>query len=690
MPDNNINQNNNAAVSAASVQPVNSTPAQPVQAIPQSTPPANQQTPIDSPWNEPLPVEPPKTQVSGTLAGAPAQAFSVPQNIEKTMPPVVKATDIVQLTAQPTPQPVAQTPSKPIDSVSKPEPVFDYHFDIPTPGAIPATPNQPVNNEISAPAQNTPAVAPVQPTAPVPGGVAALVKNPVAGSQPQAVPAVPAPVAPQPIAPTAIPASQPVVPPPIQPLALIADVSATPMPASPVQQNQGQTFVVPSSIPADAPAVPSATPPVQQPKKIGLSKLFSGLKRKPDPSAANESLVPPTEAVSQSKSRLKVFFYIVLAFIIIMTGLVYLTEIGFLSIGLEKVYGATGIQRVWGGLSSDSETALIQSFTAMKDHQQFKVSGTINMNIDKTMKNTVTTPLVSEGTVANKLAILPIKAILVAETYLPAEDDPSVIWVDETDVSTDTGSDTTSDISSDTTSDTGLDTTSDTSSENSSVTETTTSSDTASTDDAEASLGDTQSVYTDTSTTKNINTSIEGSFGSSGSEIQIKIVKPLDSETISLKNSQNNLWVKSDRIKFDSSVEQGKWLLYNLASLGETGFVTQALSIDSTKGYSTEGVRAANEKVGSTRCYKYSLENMELGDSLSDIGIASDSIQNITGTIWIGVKDKLIRRLDLVVTTSPSSPIIQINLSLLFSGYDTGNNFSEPASSEVIKATTTE
>jgi len=291
------------------------------------------------------------------------------------------------------------------------------------------------------------------------------------------------------------------------------------------------------------------------------------------------------------------------------------------------------------------------------------------------MKNTVTTPLVSQNNLIDRLVVAPIKAVLATETDFPAEDDPSVTWIDEAEDATSYSEEDSSNAAVD-----------DTSSDSSITDETTTADETAASPDT-AVADDTQTVYADTSTTKIINSSIEGNFGSSGSEIKIKIVKPLDSDTITLKNSKNNLWVKSDRIKFDSKVEQGKWLLYNLASLTESGVVDQVTAINLEKGFFADGMRQNNEKNGSVRCYKYSLDRVELGNSLSNLGIPSDSIQNISGAVWIGIKDKLIRRLDLQVGTSPSSPFIQIDLSLLFSGYDIENTFVQPTASEVIDTT---
>ncbi len=670
MPDDNnvVNQNNSTPPAA----PVSATPA------------------ADSPWNEPLPEETSKQQVMGTLAGnnqptvsptvAPSQPFALPANIEKTMPPqlsvangtLAPATPSVAngtLSVPPVVKAVNSTPTAP-------DPAFDFNFDQTKPSSAKAPDGTPAT---SSPNIQTPPVAPQIPNnPPVPVNPPVLNALPtstvpidsISKTPPSTLNPVPQSISPsvpqsQPINADIMPAAMPVPPvvpvaipqPPVQP---VAPVMAAPMP--PVQPEP--ILAVPTPL-STAPEVPPAAPPTGLVQKIKLSKLFAGLKRKPkEVIPSTQALVPPeTAASSRFKSKTAIIVYIVLAVIFLLGFLIYLTEAGILSIGLEKTYDAIGLEKLWGGLPADSQTALAKSFVVMRDHQQFKVSGTITLNVDKTIKNTVTTPLVSQNDAVLRLAVLPIKAILADVTTT----DPST--TSTTDPST---------VSTDSTVNSSSASTGDASSTGSSSTSTTTTTPT----DQSA-----ETTYTDTTTTKTINSVITGSFGNAGSDIEINIIKPIGSQTIDLKNAQNNLWVKSDQIKFNSAAESGKWLLYNLAALSNTGVVSQTLAIDSSKGFSAEGARTANEKIGSVRCFKYSLDNVELGNSLTGIGISSDSIQSISGTAWIGIKDKLLRRLDLKVTTSPSSPIIQINLSLSLSDYDSNNNFAAPSSTDIVDTT---
>lgn len=671
MPDDNNIVNQNMAVPASAPPtgiPSGSASAPPVVA--------------DSPWNEPLPAEAPKSQAAGTLNGAqPAtqlsKPFALPQNVEGSLPPVVKATDLASSNVS-TPagaQPIA--PGSPIN------PAFSYNFaqnqsapanppvvnTIQPPAPAAAVANGPVSvakpiDSISGglPPVTIPAPAPAPAPIPQNAGVSALISNPVANP---AVPVTPIPPV-SPVAPTPIaqPASQAVVQ-PTQP------IPAPIQPLPPLPTSQAQPFVVPSVVPDASATAPSLS--AEEPKKrFGLSRLFAGLKRKPkaENQTSEASISTGSDVNAGVKNKKRTVVYIIVSILFILGLLIYATEAGLLSIGLEKTYGAVGLERLWGGLPKDSQTAFAKSLVAMKDHQKFKVSGTISLNVDKTIKNAVTTPLVSSADSITRVAVLPIKAILaVAETTT----DPTVTDSTSTDTSTDTSTSTGDSTLTDP-----------------STTSTSSTSDTAVPADSTATASDqsTETVYADTTTTKTVNATITASFGDTGNDIGIKIVKPIGSETIDLKNAQSNLWVKSDQNKFGETAESGKWLLYNLAALNNGSVVSQTLAIDSSKGFSAEGARQSDEKVGTTRCYKYGLGNVELGNSLAGIGILSDSIQNISGTVWIGVKDKLIRRLDLKVTTSPSSPIIQMNLSLNFSDYDAGNNFAAPASTDVVGSVT--
>lgn len=414
--------------------------------------------------------------------------------------------------------------------------------------------------------------------------------SPVATTPPvQQTPAAPAVAAPKSID-SIMPAAKPVTntqptPQPIAPAAPAVPIQPATLPVESIQPK-----VTPVASPAAAPAVSTA------PKKSGLSALFAKLKKV---TPASSAPVPVVAAGPRSKKYL--FFVIPLVLVGIFAFFTYLTEIGLVSFGLEKVYGFVGLEKMWGGLPTDAETALAKSFVAMKENSDFKVDGSVYLNIDKTIKNEVTTPLAGGVNTA------------------------------------------------------------------------TTASDT---------------VYTDISTTKAVNALVTGFLSQNGNDLQFKITKPIGTETVAVKNSGSSLWVRSDDIKFNDKAENGKWLSYNLTPLQSESFSAKIFSIDSAKGFSTEGTRDANEKLGDTRCYKYSLKNMQIGDTLSSIGITAEKIQNISGNVWIGVKDKLIRKIDLKITMALSQPLMLVNLSLNLSNYGNTGSFAAPTSSEITDLTT--
>ncbi|MDO8444288.1 MAG: hypothetical protein Q7S80_02190 [bacterium] len=698
MPDNNIANQNTTPPTVTPAVPapptILATPSIPV--VDPSR--VGTQAEADSPWNEPLPKETPNPQVSGTLSGSqpiaapptgapsgPIQPFDLPQNVEKTMPPVVKAVDLVTpVSSQNMPtrstdstgSPQASLRAGPVDSISSLNPAFNYNYDQNQKNSIPPSG--------TAPAVNSPQVPPAPVVKPIDSvsGVAALVTNPASQIPPSSQPVNADILPPPPSAAVGTPSgptftvqspSQPINPLPAPAVAPSPPTPQPPVQPQPVLPQDERSFVVP-----DLPATTQDASTVVPEKRSGLSKLFAGLKHKSPKGASSElgpkeaagtaeTLVPLESPTNSDRKSKKAIIYILIAIVVVLGILITLTEAGILSIGLEKVYGSVSLEKLWSGLPKNSETAIAESLVTMKDHQKFKVSGTINLNIDKTIKNEVTTPLVSAADSVTQLAVLPIKAILTA--YTTPTDSSAVTSTDTTDTT-----DTTSIESSTATTDSNT---------------ATTDSSTATTDSSATTPVDqsTESAFVDTTTTKMINATVAGSFGDVGNDFEITIVKPIGSETINLKNSQSMLWVKGGNVKFDEKAEPEKWLLYNLATLSNDSVVSQTLAVNSGKGFSAGGTRQANEKVGSVRCYKYSLDSVELGNSLSGIGVLSDSIQNISGTVWIGIKDKLIRRIDLKITTSPSSPVIQINLSLNLSDYDTDNNFAAPASIDIIDTT---
>lgn len=526
------------------------------------------------------------------------------------------------------------------------------------------------------PQQNIAPVISVAPSVNIPQAVPIDSVQPVPPTQPQVVqPAVTQPV-PQP-APVP-PVATPIVP--VQPLS----VTAQPSPTAPSQLPVTPEPVVPV-------ASEAARISVKQRLAGALGKFKFGRTKNIAPIESAPSLVLDQSVINQGRSKFVTRIYVLLVIILLSSVLIFLTEFGLISIGLERVYGLTGIEKIWGGLPRDSESAVIQSFVNFTGHEQFAVSGSVSVSIDKTAQNPVTLPLVSANDSILALATAPVRIILAEETEepLPDVDDPSIIWEEEdpaVDETPSSPSSSTSSSPSTSTTNSGSTSNSSSTSDLNSASLTEDITDTSISESPSSSQSDSDSpLFVDTETTKVVNGTIKANFGESGNTAEVRINKPIGSSSIYLKNSGQKLWVKSEMVKFSDKAKAGKWLLYNLVAMKEKSVLSPFQSID-TSDFTIEGRRAGNETIDSVRCYKYELKNVELGNSLSAIGIEGKNIQNVSGTAWIGIKDKLVRRLDLKVATVSPAPITNLSLSLSISDYDNGDNFTIPTVGDTIEA----
>lgn len=350
-----------------------------------------------------------------------------------------------------------------------------------------------------------------------------------------------------------------------------------------------------------------------------------------------------------------------LAVLVILSLFIYLTEIGYLSIGLEKVYGAVGIETLWGGLSANPEKALGQSMTAMSVQTDYKISGNITLTIDKTINSTVTTPLVSINTPEMIIAQTNEKAIL-ASSFM------------------DTGDSSTTDLS------TSSADTSSASTDSTSTTATSTSSSTAATSTDQAAGSPYQSAGL-ASTIKTLSANFQGFVGSSGNQVDFDIAKAVGTDQLSLKNSGRDLWVQSDQIQYNANATSGQWVLYSIAGLSGKSLPADLFTADVAKTVTVKGSRSGNEVVGDTRCYNYQIDNLDLGNALAGMGIASGTTTLISGNVWIGIQDKLIRKIDLRITPSSDSAVTAIRVTAQISDYGIANSFQAPLAGSTISAT---
>ena len=351
-------------------------------------------------------------------------------------------------------------------------------------------------------------------------------------------------------------------------------------------------------------------------------------------------------------------FVIVASILFLLTAGTYLTEMGLISVGLEKVYGIFGLESLWGGLPRNAEKALGKSAVAMKDQLNFKIKGSITLTVNKTIKSPITTPLVSIAATPYALrdenVSAAVKGVLTQYDYYNSS-------------------------SSSNTS---------TSSNNSSPSSTSNSTSTPPTTSVTGSQQDTASYQPEESTIKQIDAEFEGESSEDAIKNEIKIKKLVGSDsTVSLIGNKNDLFIKSSPdIKYASNADSSKWLDFKISNITENNPFKDFTNIKLDKGFSIIGRRSGNEKVGSTRCFKYTLDNLEIGDSLDYLGIKSDSVSKISGDVWIGIVDHYIHKVDVKITPSIASSISQISINFEMYDYGVENSIVVPALSDKIVA----
>ncbi len=414
------------------------------------------------------------------------------------------------------------------------------------------------------------------------------------------------------------------------------------------------------TVPAGNP-VPLAQEPVDANEQIA-SKL------------AKDTLAPPPEQPPIESKKLhfptfgflKSFPLVIIFFVVVVGGILgYLTETGVASFGVEKIYGTFGLERFWGGLPKGSQNAVIKTALVMKNQTDFKVRGTINMTVDKSIKSPATSPLVAVN--QGKLAV---------NYYLPIKATKAVDYQYYYNNSTDSTSDTSSSSSS----------------SSSTATEPSTSgSSSTSTDSATSgSQSDYPSYQYQGSDTKDVSAQVEGAFSKNANEAKLTLQKITGQYKLDLKNQDSKLWVQgSEGIKYAEKATPENWVEFDFSSLSEEKIQDQFFSFDLTSGLSIKGSRLGNEKIGGERAYKYKIDNFEIGNAFSDIGVTSDMVQSVNGNIWIGIKDQLIRKIELKITPSPSSPVTTLNFSLEFYDYGVENTVATPEETSIIKGDTT-
>ena len=348
----------------------------------------------------------------------------------------------------------------------------------------------------------------------------------------------------------------------------------------------------------------------------------------------------------------KTILWIILGAFAMFGSLIALTELGLISLGVENVYGALKIEQAWGGLPVSSEKALIYSAVSLNNHPNYKVKGTLNLTIDSSIESSITSPVVSQSSPSiyawdDRIAapILAIKTVTTIDDYYDIETDTKKTESKKTDT---------------------------TEVDNGGVESTTNNTETSENNAEE-------------STSKNINAEVLLKSSQESAETTISFYKDLKKEEIKIVNDKDDLYVLgSENIQFNGNTDSDKWVKYQIKKLADKVITSDFFSIEDESGFSVEGSRVGNEKIGKVRSYKYHIDSLEIGNALEDVGIDSDFMQTVTGDIWIGVKDKLIRKVDLKITTPISSSVSMIEANLEFYDYDQENDIIKISDIDIV------
>lgn len=413
--------------------------------------------------------------------------------------------------------------------------------------------------------------------------------------------------------------------------------AGAPVPVVNQPASLGQPTMPPPPAPIPSPPAPS-----------GPFSIFTRLFRRKETAAATLPQTPSLPIAEQSTSRLKKIVLGAVGLVVVLVILIMMTEMGIVSLKLENVYGAIGLEKLWGGLPPDAEQALAYSFSNTKNHPNYKIKGTMNLRIDSSVKSDIVSPLVS----------------MVEKSQYALRDKS----IGPTILATKTASDTyiISDPTSTTSSSSSSSTDSSTSTSTSGTPGNTTSTDTS-----------TSSTITTTttlqSTVLDLETNVALKSTTSGTQAKISFKKDEIDEELDLVNIGQNLFVKGTTDVNFGSTDPAEFVKYQIQSLEDKSIGQDIFDIKTSSGLTIKGARVGNEVASGVRCYKYQLDSVEIGSALTGLGITADYVQTATGQIWIGIRDKTIRQAKLKITTPISSAVTMIDLDIQFYDYDVIN-----------------
>lgn len=480
--------------------------------------------------------------------------------------------------------------------------------------------------------------------------------------------------------------------------------AASTVPDSTIQRKPAETAAQtppPVTIKEPAPQEPSAKPSPKASKQESKRSMFSKLNpfsakktvqpanqvastsnSKANSSSLKPAITPPTPAARPGMPKGPGKLSWVFAVVVIFSAIIYLTEIGLISIGLEKVYGIVGLEKIWGGLPRNVEPAMAEMVLSQKENLVFKFKGKITATVDKSKKSPVTSPLVVYGyrpfAFTDQSLAPRDKALLAQYDYYGSETGEDVPYDETGDTAASDG------LSAQDYGDSSVDyDSSSADSYDSTETDfdTPTMNDIYGTED-QSSVG---GYSTDEMTIKQLDFNIEGSSNDDAASSTIDL-KPIVGSTkrIEIASSSGSLYVKSNDVKFDDKAAAGKWLGYKFPGLQSKNPFGDLFGLKLDSGLSAKGQRVGNDKLSSGRAYHYKIYSLELGDALGPLGISSSSVETISGDIWIGVSDHLLKKIMLEITPSVSSSISKLTCEIDFYDYGTANSIVLPAFDNVV------
>lgn len=378
-----------------------------------------------------------------------------------------------------------------------------------------------------------------------------------------------------------------------------------------------------------------ATNPQTQVNNEHLYQPVSQSVTKQSPVPQQQASVAPKPSYNKDSANKKIpiktiIFAAILGLFVLFAGGIYLTEAGFISLGLEKFYGLLHLEAIWGGLPANPQNAIVLSAQEMQKKSSYKVSGEATVIVNRGVKSDIISPIIALSTlpiaINNPDFSQGIKTVLAAyeqdETSSTSSTQPSV---------------------------------------------------------SSASSGSSQKP-----TVEEFEVSLSSAFDSkiSGADIKLKSnSKP--SSSLNLVYSAGKIYLKSSsNIVFNTKVDGG-WLSYDLKNFKESNPSTEFWSSNiSNSDFSVTGSRQSSQVIDGVRCFRYSAI-VNIGGAFANFGLTDSSLSSLELEYWIGARDHLIRQLKLKAVPTSKSAISRIDLTLNFSDYDSED------SGYIIPATST-